>query len=162
MPIQGFLKLPDIDGESQTPQHEGEIDVWGVEWSIDVGASSVGRFARSRARSDMGPLVVHKFYDKSSPKIAQAIQQQRRLNEVTFTATSQTEVGSLDYLIITMENVMISDYRMHQIERDGDATFIEEIFALEFQSVDIKHIAVSETGTAEEETNVKLSESRFS
>ena len=43
MAFSGYIKVPDIDGESKQAGHEGEIDCWGVSWGA-AQSSSVYEF----------------------------------------------------------------------------------------------------------------------
>src|SRR4029434_6513713 len=74
MPVDYFLKVDGIDGETADAEHKNELEVlsfsWGVTQAITGTVSSSGTFTGQRC--DMSPLVVQKLFDKASPKAAQA------------------------------------------------------------------------------------------
>lgn len=131
--LTGYLKIGDISGESQRAEHEGEIDVYGIQWKISRANSSTD--GRTRASATVSPLVVKKRIDKSSPYLALAALNGRSLPTATLAVHKDSGDAHLDYLVITMTNVMVTSYEV--ITKDGEDVPVEEV-GFSFNTVNYK------------------------
>ena len=156
MPLTGYLKIEDIPGESQRADHEDEIDVWGLQFDVrQMAANPVGR-GRARARADIDPVVVHKAVDAASPYLAEAVWQGKRFAEMTLSVGRDSGEAQLDYLVITMENVMVTACGFGHEQPEGTNNTIFERIELEFEKVKIQYAKLTGTGTGTEEHEVHL------
>jgi type VI secretion system secreted protein Hcp len=156
MPITGFLKIPDIDGESQRVDHEDEIDIHAMEWGVSqVRPAMVGR-GRARARSDMKPMRVSKYYDASSPYLAQAADRAKSFDEVVVSVRKDSGEAHLDYLIITMENVIITSYALKTGDPDEIGAPLSEEVEFDFEKVTILYKRQADDGSVGSEHEVTL------
>lgn len=152
MPITAFMKIPGVDGESTYAEHEDEIDVHDIAWGIErLSTASVGR-GRARARTDMSPLSVAKFTDASSPYLALAVKQGKFFDEVVVSVRKDSGEAHLDYLIITMENVILSSY---DIGTDENGQLIEEV-EIDFEKATLKYTQQNSDGSAGGEHEVTI------
>ena len=110
MALTGYLLIPDIAGESQRVDHEEEIDVHSITWGISQGAAAQMGRGRSKGRADISTLKVNKYYDASSPYLALACMQGKSFDEIVLSVRKDSGEAHLDYLVITMTNVIVSDY----------------------------------------------------
>jgi type VI secretion system secreted protein Hcp len=110
MKIDGFLKVPDISGPSERDGHEEEIEIHGVEFDM-VAPHDPNSLSR-RGRVACGKFTVKKDYDKSSPYLKQALFQNKKLDEVVFSARRTIEEASSDYLVVTLTDASIVNYVM--------------------------------------------------
>lgn len=161
MALLGFLSIPGIEGESVVQEHEDEIEVWGVEWGIDGNVSSTARFSRRRSRADMGPLVVHKMWDQSSVYLAEATRRGKAFDEVVLKVHRNSGGSRLDYLVITMENVVIADYDMQHTDFEAEDERIRERVSFEFEAIKLTHTEAADDGSAGGEHEVELSDRVF-
>lgn len=156
MPLTGYLKIEDIPGESQRAEHEDEIDVWGIQFDVrQMAASPVGR-GRARARADIDPLVVHKAVDAASPYLAEAVWKGKRFAEMTLAVRKDSGEAHLDYLVITMENVVITACGFGNEQAEGTDSTLYERIELEFEKVKIHYSKLNDTGDGTEEHEVHL------
>ena len=156
MPITAFLKIPDIPGESRRVGHEDEIDVHAMQWGIEHSApSQVGR-GRVRARSDVKPLIVHKGYDAASPLLARAVRQGQSFREVVLTLRKDSGEQHLDYLVVTMTNVMLTSYEVASDPEAGTGGDLVEGLELDFEKVRLLYTRQAVDGSAGDETEVTL------
>lgn len=153
MPITGYLKIDDIAGESKAAEHEDEIDVFDLGWQIerDIG-SRIGR-GRVRSRVVASPLVVSKYYDASSPYLALAVAQGRSFKEAVLSVRKDSGDAHLDYLTITMQNVLISGYEMDGLE---DMPVIAETVELSFEAATVKYVVQAEDHSAGDTHEVEI------
>jgi type VI secretion system secreted protein Hcp len=139
MPITGYLKIDDIPGESQRVDHEDEIDIHDMKWGLERTTSSpIGR-GRVRARTDMKPLTLYKYYDAASPYLVRAVHKGQSFPEAVFYVRKDSGEAHLDYLVITMENVVVSSYEVASNREDMSDMQLEEQIELEFENITIKY-----------------------
>jgi type VI secretion system secreted protein Hcp len=157
MPLTGYMKVPDIDGESTRVGHEDEIDIFAVSWDINAIAAS-GSSRRRRARADAGPLVVHKYYDAASPYLALATHQGKVFDEVAVTLRKESGGVHLDYLTITLRNVVISSYAFENDPWDEGEEQLTERVECEAEKISFKYVVQEEDHSAgdEHETEIDL------
>ncbi len=153
MPLTAFLKIDDIPGESHSTGHEEEIDVHALRWGVEhTVRAQVGR-GRARARADVDQLALHKFYDAASPYLFLACAQGKSFAEMTLAVRKDSGEAHLDYLIITMENVVIADVEMSNTD-DSETEEIHEVVKLAFENVTIKYITLSDDHSAGDEHEI--------
>jgi type VI secretion system secreted protein Hcp len=138
MALAAYLKIGDIDGESQRADHEDEIDIYDFTWNIEQAAGAQAGRGRSKGRAQVSALTCSKAYDASSPYLALAAMQGRSFDEVVLTVRKDSGDAHLDYLIVTMENVIISLYAISGAGEDEGQTIMEDL-GLSFENVKIKY-----------------------
>lgn len=139
MPLAAYLKIGDIQGESQRAEHEEEIDIHDMRWNIEQGsAAQVGK-GRSRARAQVSALELSKFVDASSVYLALACMQGKSFPDMTLAVRKDSGDAHLDYLVITMENVTISKYEVLGVGEQEEGQMIEEALGLVFENVTYKY-----------------------
>lgn len=89
-PVDMFLKIDGIDGESKDADHDKWIDV--LSWSWGETSSSAGAASGRRSSPGEGPgtLTISKSVDKSSPKLTQACNSGRSLPKATVSDGART------------------------------------------------------------------------
>lgn len=154
MPITGYLKIGDIAGESQRVDHEDEIDFHDMMWNIEQGsAAQVGK-GRSRARAQVSALRLKKFVDASSVYLALACMQGKSFPDMVASVRKDSGEAHLDYLIITMENVTISQYEVVGVGDDEDGQMLEEHLGLVFENVTYKYVVQADDHSAGDEHEI--------
>ncbi|MHA6643541.1 Hcp family type VI secretion system effector [Mesorhizobium sp. A623] len=131
MKIDGFLKVPDIKGPSARDKHEDEIEIHGVEFTM-IAPHDPNSLSR-RGRVALGLITFVKHYDKSSPYLKQALFQNKKLDEVKFTARRTIEEKSSDYLVITLTDASVVNYEMKPSAEDPD--LIEERIGFAYKKI---------------------------
>ncbi len=110
MKIDGFLKIGDIPGPSIRDGHDGEIEVFGVEFQM-AGPHDPNTLSRS-GRVVLGVIKFTKHYDMASPFLKQAIFQNKMLGEVKFSARRTIDGATADYLVVTLADASVTEYHM--------------------------------------------------
>lgn len=131
MKIDGFLKVPDIPGPSERDGHEEEIEVHGVEFDM-VAPHDPNSLSR-RGRVALGLIKFIKHYDMSSPYLKQALFQNKKLDEVVFSARRTIEEESSDYLVVTLTDASVVTYMMKPSDEDPD--LIEEFVGFAYKKI---------------------------
>ncbi|MEQ9315444.1 MAG: type VI secretion system tube protein Hcp [Henriciella sp.] len=150
----GFMKIPDIPGESQRADHEDEIDFSTVTWSVASDASAQVGAGRARARSQVGPVIVEKAVDSSSPYLFQAAATGKSFKEVTLAVRKDSGEAHLDYLTITLTNVKIASVE----SMAGDAS--TEQVTLNYEKINIKYVEQADDHSAGDEHEIEYDVAR--
>ena len=155
MGLSGFLKIDDIDGESQHAGHEDEIDVHGVQWKMRAGARSQKGSGRTNSRARVRDLVCVKVTDAASPYLALACMQGKSYPEATLTLARDSGGAQLDYLVIVMTNVVLTRFEMANDGSDpGDEALTEHV-ALSFEQVKYTYTVQADDHSAGDEHEIR-------
>jgi len=160
--LSGFLKIPDIPGESTRDRHEDEIVVHRVGWSVAQGERAATGSGRRAGRPQVGPIVFDKWYDAASPYIALAAMQAKSFDEVVFSVRKDSGDAALDYLRITLSNVTISSYEMLNAYNETDEPIrrIPERVAMIFEKIAVRYVETDRDQSAGAEHEIEYDVSR--
>ncbi len=107
-----FLKIGDIKGESLDDKHKDEIDVMSFSWGVtQTGTGALGGGAGA------GKVQFHDFHfssktSKASPKLFLACASGEHIKDAALSVRRSTETRAPDdYLVIKMNDVLISSYQ---------------------------------------------------
>lgn len=100
-----FLKLDGVQGESQSPRHIGEIEIFGFFWGEPEDRGAGG----GPGKASFNNLVVFKQADKTSPflRLASAEGQHIRHGALIIEKISESG-GLLHSLIINFKSILIN------------------------------------------------------
>ncbi len=132
MKIDGFLKVPDIDGPSKRDGHEDEIEVYGVRFRNDVSRTMPNSLSR-RGRVALGMITFTKNYDMSSPYLEKALFENTLMGEVKFSARRTIEGETKDYLVVTLKEACVTEYSMAPSATEPD--LIEDQVSFAYKSI---------------------------
>jgi type VI secretion system secreted protein Hcp len=105
MPVQMFLMLQGIEGESRDLKHKGEIDVLGWSWGLSGPATSP-ESGRSTGKATIENMVIQKLVDLSSPPLLTYCAEGRVIASGTL-ATRRAGANDPDFLIIKLTEVIV-------------------------------------------------------
>jgi|GEM_PF-4849523 Hemolysin-coregulated protein (uncharacterized) len=105
-PPTAFLAIPSIPGEVPPPTHAGEIAVNSYSWGTVPDPGQACGAATSGASAI--EFTIGKHLDKASPPLMLATAKGTNLGTVVLSVAKNTGAGSVDYLVITLEDVIIS------------------------------------------------------
>lgn len=108
--IDGFLKVPDIPGESERDGHEKQMEVHGLRFAMQAPHDPNSLSRRGKVALDM--IVFVKYYDIGSPYLKKALFDNTLMDEVEFSARRTIEGETSDYLVITLTNASVMKYEM--------------------------------------------------
>lgn len=152
MPMTGYLKLPDIDGESRRADHEGEIDITSIDWGMAQAANMQIGSGRTSSRASVNPIGISKLYDASSPYIALACMQGKAFDEVVISFRKDSGEAHLDYLKITLTNVVISSYSLSGSAMGEE---INDAFSLSFEKVAVLYTMQADDHSSGDEHEIE-------
>ncbi len=142
-----YMEIEGIPGEAIDPVggHNDEIDV--LAWSWGMSQSGVGA-----DKVSVQDLTVTKHIDKASPKLYEALTGGEPFPEVILsvrTAVDPGEPPSLDYLVITLEEALITSVSAGASSDDDRP---RETITLNFAKVKIEYIPQTSDGPEPTET----------
>ncbi|HXJ67085.1 MAG TPA: type VI secretion system tube protein Hcp [Actinomycetota bacterium] len=111
MAFDAFLKIEGIKGESFDSAHKGEIDILSFSWGVtNTGSFATGSGGGTGKASFQDLHFTHKV-DKASPLLMLACAQGKHIPTATLTVRKQGGKVPLEYLKVTMEDVLVSSYQ---------------------------------------------------
>lgn len=159
MALVGYVKIDEIQGESQRGEHEEEIDIHGLHWEVKQTSSAAIGSGRTSSRASISGLTVYKWCDAASPYLAHAAMKGTNLNEVTVTIRKDSGDVHLDYLEVKMEKCIISRYEMLDPSfGPDDPEEIREKVTFSCEKVTVKYIVQADdhSAGAEHETEYDI------
>ena len=128
-----FIKFDGVDGEAQDKDHKAWCDVLSFSWGLHkAGAGATGQ-TRRRGVATVEDVVCTKEYDKSSPKLAEAICTGKVFPKVEIHNTATYGENRATFLKYELKNVMVSSFSV-SAAGGGDAVPTES-FSLNFEEV---------------------------
>jgi type VI secretion system secreted protein Hcp len=103
-----FAKLGDIKGESPDAKHKDEIEVLSYSWGVTNAGSMGHGGGGGDGRATFHELSFVHYVDKASPVLMQTCATGTHLAEATITARKAGSKDQLDYLIVKMNDVIIT------------------------------------------------------
>jgi type VI secretion system secreted protein Hcp len=107
MAMDMFLKIGDLKGEAQDDKHKEEIDVLAWSWGFSQSGSAHIGAGGGSGKVNVQDLSFTKHIDKASPDLYLSCCNGKHLDKAVLTVRKAGE-NPLEYLIITMEDVLIS------------------------------------------------------
>lgn len=151
--LTGYLKIPDIPGESQRVDHEDEIDIHGIAWKVHVEPAEVGS-GRTSARAEFSAITVQKYYDSSSPYLFLSTAQGKAFDEITLTFNRpNSDSGEFSYLKITLTNCVVTNYEVSG-EVSSDDRIAEEV-SLSYETINILYTVQDDDHSAGDEHEIE-------
>jgi type VI secretion system secreted protein Hcp len=121
MAFDAFLKLDGIPGGSQSKVHPGEIEISSFSW----GETNVGN-ANSGGGAGAGKVQIQDFHftmttSKASPTLLKQCATGEHIKEATLSCR-KSGGSQQDFMVIKMNDVIISSYQVGGASGDGDPT----------------------------------------
>ena len=145
MAVDMFINIDGIKGESGDAKHKGEIDV--LSWSFggsQSGSAHVGG-GLGAGKVNIHDLSVTKYVDKASPELFTHLCNGKHIPKALLTVRKAGE-HPLEYLKITMENVLVSSLTTGG---SGGEDRLTENVSLNFAKLKVEYTPQSKTGTGE-------------
>jgi type VI secretion system secreted protein Hcp len=140
-----FIKFDGVDGESHDKDHKQWSDLLSFSWGLHkAGAGATGQ-TRRRGVATVEDVVCTKEYDKSSPKLAEAIVAGKVFPKVEIHNTATYGEGRATFLKYELKNVMVSSHNVAAAGA-GDAVPTESL-SLNFEEVKQTYVEYDAKGS---------------
>jgi|tagenome__1003787_1003787.scaffolds.fasta_scaffold19949672_1 type VI secretion system secreted protein Hcp len=152
MPIDMFLKLTGIQGESSDAKHKGEIDVlawsWGLSEAVSAGGGGGGA---GTGRTEIESLSVEKLVDLSSPLLLSFSAQGKHISDGML-ATRKPGKATDDFLLFKMTDVIVTSVH---ITASKDTNQPAENIVLKFGKLEFDYRPTKQDGSLGSGTSFK-------
>ncbi len=143
MAFDQFVKIGDIEGESQDNVHSGEIDVLSWKWGMAQTGTMHSGSGGGAGKVSIEDITITKNVDKATPVLMKSCSDGTQFPEAKLTVR-KAGTSPLEYLIITMKNVIITSL---STGGSGGEDVIIEITTLNFSEVFVEYQAQAPDGS---------------
>ena len=143
-----LLELEGIKGESLDEKHKDKIEIDSFSW----GVSNDGNMGRGggggTGKANFQDLHFTKQTDKASAKLVAAASSGAHITKAVLTARKAGgKAGQVEYLIITMEDVMVSSFQTGG--NSGNSSIPVDSFALNYTKIKYEYMPQKADGSLE-------------
>ena len=128
-----FIKFDGVDGEAQDKDHKGWSDILSFSWGLHkAGAGATGQ-TRRRGVATVEDVVCTKEYDKSSPKLCEAVCSGKVFPKVEIHNTATYAENRATFLKYELKNVLVTS---HNVGASGAGDAVPtETMSLNFEEI---------------------------
>ena len=121
MAVDMFLKFEGVDGESQDSAHTGEIDVLAWSWGMSQSGTMHAGGGGGGGKVNVNDVSITKYVDKASPNLMKYCSNGSQVGEAILTVRKAGGKEPLEYIIITMTDVIVTSVSHRGKRRRGSA-----------------------------------------
>ncbi|WP_295446371.1 type VI secretion system tube protein Hcp, partial [uncultured Thiodictyon sp.] len=137
-------KLDDVKGEAQDKSHKDEIDVLAWSWGMSQSGTMHTGGGGGGGKVSVHDLSITKYVDKSSPTLMTYCSQGNQFKEAKLTVRKAGGATPLEYLIITMKDVIVTSL---STGGSGGEDRLTENVSLNFASVKVDYQPQKQDGS---------------
>ena len=133
--VDAFLSVPDVEGASEVDGHEGEIEVYSVQYHMEAphDPNSLSR----RGKVALGMIIFKAHYGQHSPYLQKALFDNTLLDEVKCSCRRTIEGETNDYLVITCTDASVMSYNVKPSDEDPD--LLEECVGFAYKTINFNY-----------------------
>ncbi|AEB56053.1 hemolysin co-regulated type VI secretion system effector [Ectopseudomonas mendocina] len=146
MAVDIFIKIGDIKGESQDKTHKDEIEVLNWSWGMSQSGNMHTGTGGGAGKVSIQDLSLTKYVDKATPNLMMHCSSGKHVPKVTLTVRKAGGDSQVEYLIINLEEVLISS--LSTGGSGNDDRLIENV-TLNFAKVTVDYQPQKADGTKE-------------
>lgn len=140
--LTGFLKIPDIPGESRYQDHEDEIEIHAIDWSIMREPPSAGS-GRTISSAEFSPLKLEKRIDKATPLLMAALASGQVFDVVEISIDKPANESITPFVHIELRNVLVV---RSSVSDDFSKSYLEEELSLSYEQIIFSYTPISDQG----------------
>ena len=144
MAVDMFIKIDDIKGESQDKAHKESIDVLAWSWGMSQSGSFHTGSGGCSGKVSIQDLSLTKYIDKSSSNLMKYCSSGNQYKEAKLTIRKAGGKEPLEYLIITMKDVIVTSL---STGGSGGEDKLTENVSLNFREVHVDYQAQKPDGS---------------
>lgn len=139
-----FLKIDGIKGESTDQKHKESIALDSFSWGLSNAGSFASGGGAAGRKATFQDFHFVKRADTTSPQLMLACASGKHYQKVELFVREAATRKSLDYMKISLENVMVSSFQ--QSGAGGDLVPTDQ-FSLNFAKIEYSHAQQNRDGT---------------
>jgi len=143
MPVDMFLKLDPIKGESLDSKHKDQIDIQSYSFGASQGGGWHSGTGGGKGKVDIQDMHFTHYVDAASSRLFQATTQGLHIDKAVFVVRKAGGKDALEYLKITLEEVLVSSVQCSS--HSGDERLMES-FSLNFRKITYEYNTQTEKG----------------
>lgn len=145
MAVDQFIKIGDIEGESQDDAHGSEIDILSWSWGMSQSGTMHAGSGGGGGKVSIQDVSITKNVDKATPILMKACSDGTQFPEAVLTVR-KAGTNPLEYLIVTMKNVIVTSI---STGGSGGEDLITENTTLNFAEVSVDYQPQAADGSPE-------------
>ena len=143
-----FIKFDGVDGEAQDKDHKNWSEVHSISHEIHKAGEGATGSARRRGVVQISDISVNKLYDKSSPKLQEAVCTGKVFTKVEIHNTTTYGDGPrVVFQKYELKNVAVTSFS--SMGSGGGDAVPTETFSLNFEEIKIIYTSYSKEGKKE-------------
>jgi len=143
MPVDMFLKLDPIKGESLDSKHKDEIDIQSYSFGVSQGGGWHSGGGGGKGKVAVQDLHFTHYVDAASSGLFQAATQGLHIDKAVFVVRKAGGKDALEYYKITLEDVLVSSVQCSS--HSGDERLMES-FSLNFRKITYEYNTQTDKG----------------
>jgi len=143
MPVDMFLKLDPIKGESLDSKHKDQIDIQSYSFGASQGGGWHSGTGGGKGKVDIQDMHFTHYVDAASSALVQASTQGLHIDKAVFVVRKAGGKDALEYLKLTREEVLVSSVQCSS--HSGDERLMES-FSLNFRKITYEYNTQTEKG----------------
>lgn len=132
-PVDTFLKIGDIKGESLDSKHKDEVETLSWSWGLSNTGSGPGGGGGGAGKASFHDLTFTHLLDRASPLLMKACATGQHLKDATLTERKAGK-GQQEFLIVKMNDVMITS-----VSLAGASEPPSENVTLQFAKIELEY-----------------------
>ena len=152
MPVDMFLKLTGIDGESVDAKHKGEIDVLAWSWGLSESQPQTGSGGGGAGKVKAQDLSIQKLVDLASPLLLSYSAEGKHISDGTLTARQESKGAGQEFLVFKMTNVLVTSVSTAETSKDVRPG---ETVTLNFTKLDFDYRSFKQDGSVNQEKSFR-------
>ena len=153
MPVEMFLKLTGIEGESSDAKHKGEIDVLAWSWGLSEETQQTGGGGGGAGKVKVHDLSIQKLVDLASPLLLSSSVEGKHISDGTLTARQESKGAGQEFLVFKMTNVLVTSVSMAETSKDEVRP--TETVMLNFAKLDFDYRSFKQDGSVNQEKSFR-------
>jgi type VI secretion system secreted protein Hcp len=144
MAVDMFIKIDNVKGEAQDKSHKEEIDVLAWSWGLSQSGTMHAGGGGGGGKVAVQDMSLTKWIDKSSPILMEYCCNGKQYKEAKLTVRKAGGDNPLEYLIITMTDVIVTSV---STGGSGGEDRLTENVSLNFANVKVDYQAQKPDGS---------------
>ncbi len=143
MPVDMFLKIEGIDGEAQDDVHKKEVDILSWAWGMSQSGTTHMGSGGGGGKVAVQDMSFTKYVDVASVELMKTCTSGKHITEATLTVRKASGENPLEYIIIKMEDIIVSSV---QTGGSGGEDRLTENVTFNFSKYTITYVEQTEEG----------------